>query len=344
MTGDRGYIGSVAVPLVAAAGHEVVGLDSGLYDDCGVCEPSVGITRRMDVRDVTGADLAGFDAVIHLAALCNDPLGDLDAALTMAINHRASVRLAMLARDAGVARFIFASSCSMYGAGSRDDLLTEDAPLCPLTPYAESKVRVEEDLRSLADSSFSPVYLRNATAYGWSPRLRADVVVNNFVGWAYTTGCVRIMSDGSPWRPLVHVEDIAAACLACLEAPRAVIHNEAFNIGVNAENYQVRDLADIVREVVPRSAVEYAGKASPDPRDYRVDFSKAEARLTGFRPLWRVPEGARQVYEGLRQHQVTHADFVGWRFTRLAQIRRVRESGVVGPDLRFVPIVAGALA
>jgi nucleoside-diphosphate-sugar epimerase len=335
ITGHRGYIGAVTAPLVAAAGHDVVGLDSGLYDECGVPDPSLCETRRADVRDVTATDLAGIDAVIHLAALCNDPLGDVDPALTFAINHLASVRLATLARDGGVRRFIFASSCSMYGANGTDDLLTEDAPLRPLTAYAESKVRVEEALTALADSSFSPVYLRNATAYGWSPRLRGDVVVNNLVGWAHTAGRVRLMSDGSPWRPLVHVEDIARACVACLEAPTSTIHNQAFNIGTTGENYRVRDVAEIVRETVPGATVEYAAGSSPDPRDYRVDFTKVQIQLPDFKPRWRVPDGARQVYEGLKGNGVTHAAFTGWPFTRLSQIRRLRESGALDADLRW---------
>ena len=299
--------------------------------------------RRADVRDVARRDLEGIDAVIHLAALCNDPLGDLDPSLTLAINHAASVRLAVLARDAGAQRFIFASSCSMYGSGGADDLLTETAPLRPLTPYAESKVRVEEALTALADSRFSPIYLRNATAYGWSPRLRGDVVVNNLVGWAYATGRVRIMSDGSPWRPLVHIEDIARACVACLEAPRAAIHNEAFNIGAGDENYRVRDVADIVKETVPNAVIEYAGGSSPDRRDYRVDFTKALTRLPGFEPRWRVRDGAREVYEGLMRHGTTLSEFTGWRFTRLAQIQRLRESGALGSDLRWsvAPVAAG---
>jgi nucleoside-diphosphate-sugar epimerase len=330
----------VTAPLVAAAGHEVIGLDSGLYDECGVAGPALAGERRADVRDVTPEDVAGLDAVIHLAALCNDPLGDLDPSLTLSINHVASVRLATLARDAGVRRFIFASSCSMYGANGTEDLLTEDAPLRPLTAYAESKVRVEEGLAALADDGFSPVYLRNATAYGWSPRLRGDVVVNNLVGWAHTSGRVRLMSDGSPWRPLVHVEDIARACLACLDAPKDAIHNEAFNIGTNGENYRVREVAEIVRETVPGVTVEYAAGSGPDPRNYRVDFTKVRTRLPEFKPRWRVPAGARQVYEGLKRHGTAHAEFIGWRFTRLGQIRRLRESGALGADLRWTAVPA----
>jgi nucleoside-diphosphate-sugar epimerase len=334
----------VAAPLVTAAGHEVIGLDSGLYDDCGTATPAPAARARQDVRDVTAADLRGIDAVIHLAALCNDPLGDLDPSLTMAINCEASVRLAQLARDAGVQRFIFASSCSMYGKGGAGERLSEEAALRPLTPYAESKVRVEEALQRLADSSFSPVSLRNATAYGWSPRLRGDVVVNNLVGWAYTTGRVRLMSDGSAWRPLVHVEDIAGACIACLDAPRDAIHNQAFNIGSNEGNYQVREVAEIVRETVPGASVEYAGDGGADPRDYRVDFTKAETTLPGFRPTWRVGDGARQVYDLLKHHNVTHGDFTSWRFNRLAQIRRLREDCSLGGDLRWSPATVGAFA
>ena len=339
ITGHRGYIGSVAAPLVAAAGHEVVGADSGLYDECGF-EPAEHDAPRVDVRDIDAAALRGVDAIIHLAALCNDPLGDLSPALTDDINRRGSVRLATLARDVGVRRFIFASSCSMYGAANNEQLLTENAPLRPLTPYAESKVRVEEALQQLADNDFSPVYLRNATAYGASPRLRGDVVVNNLVGWAHTTGRLRLMSDGSAWRPLVHVEDIARACVACLEAPRSVIHNQAFNVGVNEENYRIRQVAEIVRAAVPGATVEYAPGGGADPRDYRVDFSKIRTQLPGFRPAWTVATGAGQVLEAFRRHRTTHDAFTSWRFNRLAHIQRLREAAAVTGDLRWTGAAA----
>jgi nucleoside-diphosphate-sugar epimerase len=333
ITGHRGYIGSVAAPLVEAAGHQVVGIDSGLYDECGF--ETVSGAPRVDIRDVDATAFEGIDAVIHLAALCNDPLGSLNPSLTADINHHGSVHVARLARDAGVRRFIFASSCSMYGAASNDDLLTEDAPLRPLTPYAESKVRVEEALQALADRDFSPVYLRNATAYGASPRLRGDVVVNNLVGWAHTTGRLRLMSDGSAWRPLVHVEDIARACIACLEAPREAIHNEPFNVGVTEENYRVRDVAEIVRDTVHESSVEYAPGGGTDPRDYRVDFTKIRTRLPEFKPVWTVATGARQVLDAFRRYGTSHAEFTSWRFTRLAHIQRLRDQGALAADLRW---------
>jgi len=339
VTGHEGYIGTVVVSTLRAAGHEVVGLDVGYFADCGFLAPVERVPQlRKDLRDVEPADLQGFDAVAHLAALCNDPLGDLDPGLTGAINHGASIQLARIARDAGVKRFLFASSCSMYGAGHGEELLTEQAPLAPLTAYAESKVRVEEDLTRLADGDFSPVYLRCATAYGLSPRLRGDVVLNNLVGWAHTTGKIRIVSDGSPWRPIVHVEDIGRAYTACLDAPREAIHNEAFNIGRKGENYQVRELADIVRETVSGSVVEYAGAAGPDPRNYRVDFSKVEHRLPEFQPKWDARSGAAEVYTALKEHAIDRETFLGRRFTRLAQIRQLRDTGFLDHELRWARV------
>jgi nucleoside-diphosphate-sugar epimerase len=286
VTGHNGYIGSVLAPLIAAAGHDVVGLDTYLFEDCSLGEDTVRIeSLRCDVRDVRATDLAGFDAIIHLAALSNDPLGNVNPQCTYDINHLASVRLARLAKQAGVPRFLFASSCSLYGVAG-DALLTEDAAFNPITPYGESKVRVELDVAKLADDRFSPTFLRNATAYGVSPRLRADIVVNNLVGVAYTTGEVLIQSDGTPWRPLVHIEDIARAFLAVLEAPREVVHNEAFNVGRTEENYRVRDLAEMVQEIVPGSRVRYAEGGGPDPRCYRVDCGKL-ARLRECRSCTR---------------------------------------------------------
>src|SRR5712692_1644416 len=270
LTGHSGYIGAVLVPTLVAAGHAVVGVDSDLFEQCtfgsGVFEiPAM----RKDIRDVGPRQLAGFDAVIHLAGLANDPLGDLNPAMTFEINHAASVRLARLAKEAGVSRFVFSSSCSNYGAAG-EALVDEDAELRPLTPYATSKVRVEQDVAKLADSTFSPTFLRNATAYGVSPRLRFDLVLNNLVAWAFTTGRVHVKSDGSPWRPIVHVEDISRAFLAVLSAPRETIHSQALNVGQSEENYRIRELAEIVREVVPGSRIDYAEDGGPDPRCYRV--------------------------------------------------------------------------
>ena len=336
VTGHNGYIGSVMVPSLRAAGHEVVGLDTFFFEDCTLSEDREWVpSLRRDIRDVREADLDGFDGVVHLAALCNDPLGDLYPEWTAEINHQASVHLARLARGAGVQRFLYASSCSMYGAAGGDDVLTEDAPLRPLTAYATSKVRTEEDVAKLADDSFSPVFMRNATAYGLSPRLRADVVLNNLVCWAHTTGRVRIMSDGSPWRPIVHVQDIAGAFAAALAAPREAIHNQAFNVGANGENYQVRELAEIVRNTVPGCTIEYAEGAGPDPRSYRVDFGKLSRMFPGYRPHWNASFGAKELYAALQAAGVTLADFQGRKFIRLAQLKHLRATGMVDESLRW---------
>jgi len=328
VTGHNGYIGSVMVPVLRAAGHEVVGLDTFYFEDCTLGSDLDNVPAlRKDIRDIRESDLIGFDAVAHLAALCNDPLGDLHPEWTHDINHQASVRLARMAREAGVQRFLYASSCSMYGASGGDAVLTEEAPLRPITPYAVSKVRTEEDVEKLADRSFSPVFMRNATAYGLSPRLRADVVLNNFVCWAHTTGRVRIMSDGSPWRPIVHVQDISRAFAAALVAPRDVIHNQAFNVGANGENYQVRELAEIVRSTVPGCTIFYAEGASPDPRSYRVDFSKLARSFPHFKPEWNASFGAKDLYAALQEAGITLADFEGRKFIRLTQIKHLLERG-----------------
>jgi nucleoside-diphosphate-sugar epimerase len=336
MTGHNGYLGSVMAPELRSAGHEVTGLDSFFFEGCTLGDDQDAIPAlRKDVRDIQAADLQGFDAVVHLAALCNDPLGDLHAEWTYEINHQASLQLGRLAREAGVTRFLFASSCSMYGAAGSDDVLTEEAPLKPLTAYAISKVRAEETLSQLADSSFSPVFMRNATAHGLAPRLRADVVLNNLVCWAHTTGRIRIMSDGTSWRPVVHVQDIARVFAVALVAPRDAIHNQAFNVGATGENYQVRELAEIVRATVPGCTVEYAADAGPDPRSYRVDFSKLTRTFPDLRPQWNAAFGAKDLYAALQEAQVTFADFQGRKYVRLAQIKHLLDLGRLDSTLRW---------
>jgi nucleoside-diphosphate-sugar epimerase len=336
VTGHHGYIGSVMVPLLLETGHEVVGLDTGLYEACGFGDGRREVASvRLDLRDVEPRHLEGFEAVVHLAALSNDPLGDLDPQLTYDINHGASVRLAQAARDAGVERFLFASSCSLYGASGTDAPLTEDAPFNPVTPYGESKILVERDISLLATDSFSPVFFRNATAYGVSPFLRVDIMVNNLVGYAVTTGEVLIKSDGSPWRPLVHVEDICRAFVAALGVDRQRTHNQAFNVGLSEENFRVREVADIVESVVTGSRVEYAAGASADARDYRVDFGKIQRVLPEFRPRWTVRKGVEELYEAYRRHDLTADEFLGGRYVRLAEIKRLQDRARLDERLRW---------
>jgi nucleoside-diphosphate-sugar epimerase len=336
VTGHHGYIGSVMVPLLLETGHELVGLDTGLYEACGFGEGRREVAGvRLDLRDVEPRHLEGFEAVVHLAALSNDPLGDLDPQLTYDINHGASVRLAHAARDAGVERFLFASSCSLYGASGTDAPLTEEAPFNPVTPYGESKILVERDVSALATDSFSPVFFRNATAYGVSPSLRVDIMVNNLVGYAVTTGEVLIKSDGSPWRPLVHVEDICRAFVAALAVDRQRTHNQAFNVGLSEENFRVREVADMVESVVAGSRVEYAAGASADARDYRVDFGKIQRVLPEFRPRWTVRKGVEELYEAYRRYQLTADEFLGGRYVRLAEINRLQDQARLDERLRW---------
>ena len=335
VTGHLGYIGTVLTRMLVAEGYDVVGLDSDLYRNCTFGRGIVPVpTILKDIRDVELQDLEGFRAVIHLAALSNDPLGNLNPDLTYQINHMAAVRLAALAKRAGVSRFLFSSSCSNYGAGG-ENLLTEESPFNPVTPYGRSKVLVEQDVSALASSAFSPVFLRNATAYGVSPRLRFDLVLNNLTAWAYTTGKVMLKSDGSPWRPIVHIEDIARAFIAVLQAPRELIHNEAFNVASTSENYRIRELAEIVAETVPGSQTAFTPGAAPDTRCYRVNCNKILHTLPAFVPRWTARIGAQELHRAYETVGLTLEEFEGPKYQRIAHVRKMIADGVIGENLRF---------
>lgn len=335
VAGDRGYIGTVMVPFLRRAGHHVDGFDVGLYEGCdfGVAPEAIGGRPPRDIRDAEPADVAGYDAVICLAALSNDPLGHLNPKATFSINHEGTLQLAHAAKQAGVPRFLFASSCSLYGAAG-SAAVAEDAEMFPVTPYGETKVLAERDLSLLADDNFSPTYLRNATAYGASPRLRLDIVVNNLTAVAMATGQVRLESDGTPWRPLVHIEDISRAFLAMLEAPRELVHDEAFNVGRSQDNVQVKDIADLVRAAVPGSEVSLAGDAGPDLRNYRVDFSKLAETFPQLALRWRVNDGVNELVEAYTRHGMDYDAFTSPRYVRLRRIRELASASLVDDMLR----------
>jgi len=330
VTGNNGYIGAVLCKRLLEEGMEVIGLDTDFYRGCNLFALEYTVKQlSSDIRQVKKSDLQGIDAIIHLAALSNDPIGALNPELTLQINYLASVNLAKLARESKVKKFIFSSSCSIYGI-SGDEMIDENGLLDPVTAYAKSKVEAEKEIAKLADESFCPVFLRNATVYGVSPMLRVDLVVNNLAGWAFTTGKIKIMSDGTPWRPLIHIQDVCQAFITCLKAPKESVHNQVFNVGRNSENYRVRDIAEIVKNTLPNCNIEYTGEHGADTRNYRVNFNKV-SRVLGdfFKPEWNVEKGVRELFDAYKKINLSEKDFQGDKFIRLKRIEKLlRENNV----------------
>jgi len=336
VTGNKGYIGSVLCDELLKQGFDVIGLDVGLYEGCSFIKPNYIVTQiSKDVRNVKNEDIIGFDAIIHLAALSNDPMGELNPQLTHDINCLASINLAKLAKENGVKRFIFSSSCSIYGK-SGDDSIDEFGKLDPLTEYAKSKVNTEREVSKIADTTFSPVFLRNATVYGVSPMLRVDLVVNNLVSWAHTTHEIKIMSDGTPWRPLIHIQDISKAFIAALKAPRELIHNQVFNVGQNSENYRIKDIADKIKEIMPECRIEFTGEHGADSRTYKVNFTKIASVLGSyFIPNYNLEKGIKELFHMYRKMKLSKNDFLGDKFTRLKRIKKIIGSNKVDEHLFF---------
>jgi nucleoside-diphosphate-sugar epimerase len=335
VTGHNGYIGSVLVPVLLEAGYDVVGYDTGYFRECTII-PDVYEVRTInkDIRDLTARDLQGFHSVVHLAALSNDPIGNLRQNWTEEINHRSSVRLAELAKIAGVERFLFSSSCIMYGMSSAEEV-NEESPLDPQTEYARSKVKSERAIAGLASDGFSPVFLRNGTIYGLSPHMRFDTVFNDLMGLATTTGKVIVYSDGKPWRPVIHVKDVARAFLAVLTASADKVHNQAFNVGSNDLNYRVLQLAEIAQKTVRGCVLQVKAQASADQRTYRADFTKFKSTFPNFEFDWTPEKGAHELYTAFRSIQLDQATFMDKRFTRLKWLTYLLESGRLDDSLRW---------
>ena len=337
LTGHNGYIGSILLIKLLEQGYNVSGFDNDYFSDCKFFDPKQKINYlHKDIRDVNSQDLYGVDAVIHLAALSNDPLGELNPNLTDEINHKSSIQLAKAAKSAGVKRFLFSSSCSIYGQSDKDSMVNENSILNPLTEYAKSKVKTEEKLSQLADDNFSPVYLRNATAYGLSPRLRTDVVVNNLTCWAYTTGSIKLMSDGTSWRPLIHVDDISNTFCEMLKSPIQDIHNQAFNVGKNDQNYTVKQIAEIVTNCLPNSKIEYSPSATTDKRTYRVDFSKIHSTLPNLKHNWTVETGVNQLIQAFTKFGMTKKEFMSSKFVRLSRLQELISNQLIDSNLHWM--------